>query len=126
MTWTVMKFGGSSLATPERVAHVATLIAAQSGKVAVVVSAQGDTTDHLEEALALAARGDREGARALGWGAEAAPAAGQLSPQHTAVRMGGGKMARLHRFLFGVIYWSKLITAGGGGTQAWTPDSILV
>ena len=44
----VLKFGGSSLATPQRVHHAAALAAALAKKgtqVAVVVSAQGDTTD---------------------------------------------------------------------------------
>ncbi len=46
----VMKFGGSSLATPERLREAARLVAAerrQDNQVAVVVSAQGDTTDEL-------------------------------------------------------------------------------
>ena len=59
MSWTVMKFGGSSLANSERVARAAALVAAHPGRVAVVVSAQGDTTDRLEAALRCAARGDR-------------------------------------------------------------------
>lgn len=44
----VLKFGGSSLATPQRIHHAAALAAALAKKgaqVAVVVSAQGDTTD---------------------------------------------------------------------------------
>lgn len=44
----VLKFGGSSLATPQRIHHAASLAAALAKKrvqVAVVVSAQGDTTD---------------------------------------------------------------------------------
>jgi aspartate kinase len=46
----VQKFGGSSMATPERILKVAERLAeqAQSGKrLAVVVSAMGDTTDEL-------------------------------------------------------------------------------
>lgn len=62
MNWTVMKFGGTSLATPERIAHAAGLACAHEGRVAVVVSAGGDTTDCLETALGLAARGDRAAA----------------------------------------------------------------
>ena len=65
MSWTVMKFGGSSLATAERVAHAAALVAAHEGQVAVVVSAQGDTTNRLEAALAHAERGDRAAANAI-------------------------------------------------------------
>lgn len=50
----VMKFGGSSLATPERVRLVAERIAARrrtGEQVVAVVSAQGDTTDDLLERL---------------------------------------------------------------------------
>ncbi|MEB3284610.1 MAG: aspartate kinase [Candidatus Sericytochromatia bacterium] len=50
MTLVVQKFGGSSVATPEKIRHVATRIsqAKQAGKqVVVVVSAMGDTTDDL-------------------------------------------------------------------------------
>ncbi|MBI4277895.1 MAG: aspartate kinase [Armatimonadetes bacterium] len=46
----VQKYGGTSVATPERVKHVARRVVAtkQAGhKVAVVVSAPGGTTDHL-------------------------------------------------------------------------------
>lgn len=44
----VLKFGGSSLATPQRIHHAAALTAASArdgAQVIVVVSAQGDTTD---------------------------------------------------------------------------------
>ncbi|MGC8483365.1 MAG: aspartate kinase, partial [Thermodesulfobium sp.] len=46
----VKKFGGTSVGSPDRVKHVANLIsrAVKSGdRVAVVVSAMGDSTDHL-------------------------------------------------------------------------------
>jgi aspartate kinase len=48
----VQKYGGSSVATPERVRHVAARVVAtkrQGHRVVVVVSAMGDTTDHLIE-----------------------------------------------------------------------------
>ncbi len=48
----VMKFGGSSLATSEKIENAAMLIAEQhkaGSEVVVVVSAQGDTTDRLEQ-----------------------------------------------------------------------------
>jgi aspartokinase/homoserine dehydrogenase 1 len=56
----VYKFGGSSLATPERLVRVAELIADARGRgpLAVVVSALADTTARLIEAADLAARGD--------------------------------------------------------------------
>lgn len=56
----VMKFGGSSVGTPERVGNVVDIIAtrATAGPVAVVVSAMGDSTDWLIEAAHLAASGD--------------------------------------------------------------------
>ena len=47
----VMKFGGSSLANAARVRHAADIVKSQgSKKPAVVLSAMGDTTDHLLEA----------------------------------------------------------------------------
>ncbi len=50
----VHKFGGSSLATAERFHAVADIILSQpQPKAVVVVSAPGDTTDHLLELLAL-------------------------------------------------------------------------
>ncbi len=43
-----MKFGGSSVANAERIKHVASIIKAyQQNRPAVVLSAMGDTTDHL-------------------------------------------------------------------------------
>lgn len=52
MALVVMKFGGSSVANKERLFNVARIItdcAAQGNELAVVVSAQGDTTDDLIE-----------------------------------------------------------------------------
>lgn len=51
MTLLVQKFGGSSLKSTERIAAVADRVAAsaQNGPLVVVVSAMGDTTDHLIE-----------------------------------------------------------------------------
>jgi aspartokinase/homoserine dehydrogenase 1 len=45
--WSVHKFGGTSLATPDRIRHVASLVADQSTPTAVVVSAMGGVTDRL-------------------------------------------------------------------------------
>lgn len=54
----VMKFGGSSVANAERIKNVASIIQAYSEKRPVVVlSAMGDTTDHLLEAADLAVNG---------------------------------------------------------------------
>ncbi|MCR5125121.1 MAG: aspartate kinase [Treponema sp.] len=54
----VMKFGGSSVANAERIRHVASIIQAYAEKrPAVVLSAMGDTTDHLLEAADLAVQG---------------------------------------------------------------------
>ena len=53
-----MKFGGSSVANAERIRHVASIIQAYaSEKPVVVLSAMGDTTDHLLEAAELAVKG---------------------------------------------------------------------
>ena len=54
----VMKFGGSSVANAERIKHVASIIKAYREKRPVVVlSAMGDTTDHLLEAADKAVAG---------------------------------------------------------------------
>lgn len=54
----VMKFGGSSVANAERIRHVATIIQAyKESRPVVVLSAMGDTTDHLLEAADLAVKG---------------------------------------------------------------------
>lgn len=54
----VMKFGGSSVANAERIKHVASIIDAYKEKKPVVVlSAMGDTTDHLLEAADSALQG---------------------------------------------------------------------
>ena len=54
----VMKFGGSSLANAERIQQVASIIQAyKSERPIVVLSAMGDTTDHLLEAAEQAVLG---------------------------------------------------------------------
>lgn len=53
-----MKFGGSSVANAERIRHVAAVIEKyQSKRPVVVLSAMGDTTDHLLDAADRAAAG---------------------------------------------------------------------
>lgn len=64
----VMKFGGSSVANAERIKHVASIIKAYKEKKPVVVlSAMGDTTDHLLDAADQAVKGivDVEGVAKL-------------------------------------------------------------
>ncbi|MBR4012202.1 MAG: aspartate kinase, partial [Spirochaetaceae bacterium] len=64
----VMKFGGSSVANAERIKHVASIIQAyKEKKPLVVLSAMGDTTDHLLEAadMAVAGKVDISGVEAL-------------------------------------------------------------
>ncbi len=93
---TVYKFGGSSLATAERLVRVTDLVAeaAAEGPLAVVVSALGDTTRRLEEASDLAARGDAEGAeRVLDRVADAATAAGQRALEELGRRPGASAPA---------------------------------
>ncbi len=54
----VMKFGGSSVANAERIRHVASIIDAyKDQKPLIVLSAMGDTTDHLLEAADTAVSG---------------------------------------------------------------------
>ena len=62
--WRVMKFGGTTVGTPSRLAKAAGLIreAQLEGPVAVVVSAMGDTTDHLLEAVRAVREGQVESA----------------------------------------------------------------
>ncbi|MBP5402901.1 MAG: aspartate kinase [Treponema sp.] len=55
----VMKFGGSSVADADRIRHVASIIKAyKEDKPVVVLSAMGDTTDHLLEAADIAVNGE--------------------------------------------------------------------
>jgi bifunctional aspartokinase / homoserine dehydrogenase 1 len=60
----VLKFGGSSVGSPERIKAVAQIIASHSDAPIVVVSACGDTTDHLL-GIAEAALTNFEAANAL-------------------------------------------------------------
>ncbi len=53
-----MKFGGSSVANAERIKHVASIIQAyKEERPLVILSAMGDTTDHLLEAADMAVNG---------------------------------------------------------------------
>ena len=57
--WRVLKFGGSSLATPEAMCAAAEIVrATRASRLAVVVSALGGATDALVELLAAARAGD--------------------------------------------------------------------
>jgi len=58
----VMKFGGTSVGSAERMKNVAEIVAdhAQRAEVAVVVSAMGGVTDMLIRAATEASQGDRE------------------------------------------------------------------
>src|SRR5437764_8671050 len=62
MTLVVQKYGGSSLKNPERINAVAdrVLEASRRASLVVVVSAMGDTTDHLiEQARQITERPDQ-------------------------------------------------------------------
>ncbi|MBN9159980.1 MAG: hypothetical protein J0I07_03365, partial [Myxococcales bacterium] len=56
----VLKFGGSSLGRPEPLRCALDIVREERarGPIALVVSALGDTTDELVEAVAAGARGD--------------------------------------------------------------------
>ena len=56
---TILKFGGSSLASPESMRHVCNIITEESkeGPIAVIVSARGKSTDQLEQLFSLAQAG---------------------------------------------------------------------
>lgn len=60
----VMKFGGTSVGSVDRLSRVLDIIVSErkAGPVAVVVSAMGHTTDHLIEAATLASKEDLPGA----------------------------------------------------------------
>lgn len=66
-SYRVLKFGGSSVGAPERIARVIQLIAAEreQGPVAVVCSAMADTTDWLLDAVATAVDGRADDAKKL-------------------------------------------------------------
>ncbi len=63
----VMKFGGTSVGSSDRLLRVVDIVAAAAaeGPLAIVVSAMQHTTDRLIEAAGLAARGDRDGAERI-------------------------------------------------------------
>ncbi len=61
---TVLKFGGTSVATPEALEHVARIVGAVKGQKVVVVSATAGTTNALIAATRTAASGDGAGAEA--------------------------------------------------------------
>ena len=56
----VIKFGGTSVGSPESLRNVKSIVGSQTGKVIVVVSALGGVTDSLVRASRLAESGDPE------------------------------------------------------------------
>ncbi|MFH2006420.1 MAG: bifunctional aspartate kinase/homoserine dehydrogenase I [bacterium] len=88
----VLKFGGSSVGTPERLLRVIDVIAGEAAKspVAVVVSAMGDSTDWLIEAVRTAASGNVEDAeRVLDRVADLATSNGLMALKELSAREGG-------------------------------------
>ncbi len=68
MSIITMKFGGTSVGSPEAIQNVVKIVAestAQGHKVVVVVSAMSGITDSLLESIRMAAQGDRWGYRSL-------------------------------------------------------------
>jgi aspartate kinase len=61
----VYKFGGASIATPERMQALLPIIRDAHSSLIVVVSAMGKTTNALEEIVQAACGGDKQGAHAL-------------------------------------------------------------
>jgi len=61
----VYKFGGASIATPERMQALLPIIQEAHSSLVVVVSAMGKTTNALEEIVRAACSGDKDGAHAL-------------------------------------------------------------
>lgn len=66
-SYRVLKFGGSSVGAPERIARVIQLVQNERklGRIAVVCSAMGDTTDWLLEAVSIAVEGRNDDAKAI-------------------------------------------------------------
>ena len=88
----VMKFGGSSVGAPDRLLRVIDVIAqgAAHGPVAVVVSAMGDSTDWLSEAVRTAAAGDGPAAeRIVDQVADLATTNGLMALKELSSREGG-------------------------------------
>ncbi len=54
----VMKFGGTSVGSPERMKHVASLVTKQQGPIFVVLSAMSGTTNSLIEISQLLSQKD--------------------------------------------------------------------
>ena len=61
----VYKFGGASIATPQRIRELLPIINAPKEPVVMVVSAMGKTTNALEAIVTAACKGDKEGAAVL-------------------------------------------------------------
>ena len=61
----VYKFGGASIATPERMKALLPIIEEAQKPLLVVVSALGKTTNALEEVVKTAAKGDLDGAKQM-------------------------------------------------------------
>jgi len=59
-TWTVLKFGGTSLGTAERFDQVATILEKQEGPIMIVVSAVAGVTNELTKLVKAAETRDRE------------------------------------------------------------------
>src|SRR6187399_1720794 len=60
----VYKFGGASIATPERMKALQPIVRGANSALVVVVSAMGKTTNALEDIAKAACKGDKEGAHA--------------------------------------------------------------
>ncbi|MBU6422514.1 MAG: aspartate kinase [Chloroflexota bacterium] len=64
MSTTVLKFGGTSVATPEAIERLASIVSGVAGDRVIVVSATAGTTNALIAAANAAGAGDAEGAEA--------------------------------------------------------------
>src|SRR6266542_4367736 len=107
----VLKFGGSSLATPERIQEVARIVLdeARSEPLVIVVSAFQGVTNQLLDAANLSERGDAGAERVYekiaarrpnpGQSGRAARRAARRAPRHPAARPLPSPRARRHRQL---------------------------
>jgi aspartokinase/homoserine dehydrogenase 1 len=121
----VLKFGGSSIGSPERLLRVIEIIGQEHarGPLAVVVSAMGETTDWLIEAANLAASGQSDGAKAL------ASRVGELARTNAERALAGlGQGAQISRTLEQALSPLRLLLEAMACVREQTPqmlDSVM-
>ena len=119
MSWQVFKFGGSSLGGAGRLERVCALIERATGpRVAVVVSALGESTDWLISATRNAANGDA--------GAAAAELDRVEALAHTAARdvLAGDARSTFEREVVALLSPVRRLQRRRGPCCSWHPASV--